>query len=138
MPIVQAPRLIRLTVFVLVTLGCWLLDVSQVQAGCGDYVMIGNHAAAQHRPTGMASSLHESSPLDQNLPAPSRCPGGICSQRDHLPVSPPAPTITLEHEQWASLVTDLEMTGPQVASMNRDSFTIRPDNHGLSILRPPR
>lgn len=128
-------RLVQFALLGATVLCGWLIDASEVQASCGDYVMIGGHARGHQSSPTMSS---DGSSGEKNKPTPSPCPGGVCSQRDHLPPSPSVPKINLEQEQWAALAGHLQLTTFEFTSTNGESFLIRPENHGLSILRPPR
>jgi hypothetical protein len=129
-------RLFRFALLGSAVLCCWLTDASEVQGSCGDYVMIGGHARGHQGSPTMSPDGGSSS--ENNKPTPLPCPGGVCSQRDHLPPSPSVPKINLEQEQWATLAGHLQLTTLEFSSTNGESFLIRPENHELSILRPPR
>lgn len=124
-----------------------LLVPTSVDAGCGDYVLIGNirhHAGNRQHSQGMNAHNaggHSFSELlldrENSRPLQSRCHGPNCSDRSSTPAIP-VPQVNPTVDRWACSVSvricNLFSSSPLLAESR---FCIT-ENCGLSILRPPR
>ena len=96
------------------------------QAECGDYVMVGSHAAK-------GKSDHQSTP-----DSPKPCDGPNCSQRIPTPLAPSAPAPTINPVEWACLFIGLTDLFSRNASCRPDDVCVRPIRQPNSIFHPPK
>lgn len=117
-----------------VVYGC-LLETSPVSAACGDYVMIGGHNVGHQHSLPVETASRSGS---RGLTPRSPCPGGVCSRQDQEPLVPASPRVHLDNDQWLAIVDHVGSTTESSGLLVRDMPLIRPEHHGLLILRPPR
>jgi len=115
----------------------FLLSPRIAQAGCGDYVMIGN----RHVP--MANSIpdqptDESSPGKADHSPPHRpCQGPGCSN-GAVPPTAPTPVTTDSIDRWVLTTNDTLPNPVSCANVHAEPPHIVTEGFRLSILKPPR
>jgi hypothetical protein len=124
-----------------------LLVPTSVDAGCGDYVLVGNlrhHAGSSQHSQGMnarGADAHSFSELlldkENSRPLQSRCHGPNCSDRSSAPAVP-VPQVNPSVDRWAYSVNAQICSVLSCSPLLAESLVCVTDNCGLSILRPPR
>lgn len=102
----------------------------QLQAGCGDYVMVTGTANpdADHS----AHAAHR--PLSPGMPV---CHGPNCRQRREAPASP-LNRITLDEHSWGCVLVLTEPEAPRVQFFARSPHVVVAICVSRGIFRPPR
>lgn len=119
-------------------LGFVLGSVPTAQAGCGDYVIMGNHHSQPVSQSDSPTKLPRTT--DQQAPAPSRaprpCSGPLCSQ---TPFVPPAPSSVSPQEEKEKALPSLPC-GDQTDGIGYlvDDVLSYPLSPISSIFHPPR
>lgn len=127
-----------------------LLVPSSVDAGCGDYVLVGNprnHVSGSQHFHGMTAGSarrtddHSFSELlldkEHSRPLQSPCHGPNCSDRSGSPAIP-VPQINPSIERWAYSFSVQLCSFLSSSPLLAESRVCITENCGLSILRPPR
>ncbi|MDB5392043.1 MAG: hypothetical protein JWM11_7689 [Planctomycetaceae bacterium] len=138
----------------LALLVCTLYVPNFVEAGCGDYVLVGGQAPKGHaanEPPTVSDLVTVKTPFraerfgftererlrQHSIPVPAPCRGPSCSERS-VPPAAPAPQINLSIERWAYSVSVTICRLISSSPLLAESFVFRTDDCGSSILRPPR
>ncbi|HET6882439.1 MAG TPA: hypothetical protein VFI31_19895 [Pirellulales bacterium] len=113
------------------------LSGRQAHASCGDYVMIGGHAADGDH--GMAGAAHSSGRalLPEHGEHESPCHGPHCSQRSSPSPQQPV-TLTSGQQHWGLMTDATEMLLVELvkaAALESSPTTVR---RSEPIFRPPR
>ena len=104
-----------------------VLAPANVQASCGDYLMVAP-AAVQANPR-----QHTTLP-EQHAP----CNGPSCSRRENAPISVPAAPAPVTGEQWGRLDSSPSLLNSKSARWPLDPISSLPIPGTDSIFHPPR
>lgn len=141
------PAIRRYAVASLALLACVLLLPNVVNAGCGDYVLVGGQQPHAHQ-AAHAKSVHgilfRISLIDvpRNTPGsrsiPEKCTGPNCSNRSTIPALP-APRMSHPVSRWLDLTRGIQA----IPIRSSTPIIAAPDSAAtavwqLSIFRPPR
>jgi hypothetical protein len=116
-----SPRTLRLPAVAAIVLLAAAFAPGKAHAECGDYVMVGKHAA-----DGMSSK-----------PAVP-CHGPHCSQRSNMPLVPPAPPPSAAPVDWAAFIARLHVPTDSGRDFLRGDISAYPIRLTDSIFHPPR
>ena len=122
----------RLWVIAALLAACLGSPPTQVQAGCGDYVMVTGTSNPDADHTGHAASDRRQSP--SGLPV---CHGPDCRQRRDVPASPPN-RITLDEHSWGWIPVVTQPASFPGQYRVRQQYLVRAMNVSCGIFRPPR
>jgi hypothetical protein len=125
---------------VLVALAQWLVAPS-AEAGCGDYVMIGGHAAQHRHPASNHDRSDDSASLVEAAGAPvhhHRCSRPQCSQGEPRPLAPPPAPVKIVTTDWGILAAPFAPASLELRFARFEDDTVRPLPGASTIYRPPR
>jgi hypothetical protein len=124
-----------------------LLVPASVEAGCGDYVLIGSqHTVFEHEQANTVSEISlrasgvtfHTEPRSNSKPVRTPCRGPNCSDRSKQPAAPQA-QINQSVDRWACCVSKSFASRLSTSSsLLAEPCIVIADSCGLSILRPPR
>ncbi len=115
----------------------FLLSPRIAQAGCGDYVMIGNrHVPMAHSMPDQPTDESSSGRADHSPPY-RPCQGPGCSNRPVPPLAP-TPVTTDSIDRRATTANDTLPNPVSCANVHAEPPHIVTEGFRLSILKPPR
>jgi hypothetical protein len=109
------------------------------EAGCGDYVMIGGHAA-QHTQSASVDDRDSTRQSDAgNGPVHHRrCSGPQCSSGEPRPLAPPPAPVKIVTTDWGILAAPFAPATLELRFAQFENDRARPLPGAATIYRPPR
>jgi hypothetical protein len=133
-------RSTRIVPGALLALGLFALSMpTSARAECGHYASSGSHAtdAATQQELLSLSGQVTGTPVPPTPARPGPCPGGICSGKSELPISP-APPPPLRGEQWCCPASHIPRRVISPSTLLTEETVVTPSDAVSTIDRPPR